>query len=70
MYVCCCHAVVESQVREAIAGGTDTWKKLCNKLKVGTQCGICAIGCKEYFEQELAKFKEAKAKEAKAGTKG
>jgi bacterioferritin-associated ferredoxin len=65
MYVCICHAVTESQVREAIADGTDTWRKLCRRLKVGTQCGTCAIGAKQGFERELAK-----AEEAKAGGKG
>jgi bacterioferritin-associated ferredoxin len=60
MYVCICHAVVERQIREAIAGGTDTWKKLCRDLKVATQCGTCAISAKQYFEQELAKAQKAK----------
>jgi bacterioferritin-associated ferredoxin len=45
MYVCICHAVVERQVREAIANGTDTWKKLSRETKIGTQCGdVCNRG--------------------------
>ncbi|MBS1993408.1 MAG: (2Fe-2S)-binding protein [Cyanobacteria bacterium SZAS LIN-2] len=61
MYMCSCHAVVQSQIVRAIAEGTTTWKQLTRKLKISTQCGICAKSAKQYFEEELAKF-QAQAK--------
>lgn len=54
MYICICNAVNEAAIRKAVKGGITTWKELCKSLHVATQCGICAIGAKAYFEQVLA----------------
>ena len=55
MYICICGAVDERRVREAIAGGTNNWRTLCHELNISQQCGICAKGAKEFFDDELAR---------------
>ena len=47
MYICICNAVNEAAIRKAV-------KELCKSLHVATQCGICALGAKAFFEQVLA----------------
>ncbi|MEY2632756.1 MAG: hypothetical protein RIR00_1410 [Pseudomonadota bacterium] len=42
MYVCICHAVTESKLREAVALGADSLRALRNELGVASQCGKCA----------------------------
>ncbi len=54
MYICICNAVNESAIRKAVKDGITTWKEVCKSLKVATQCGICALGAKAFFEQVLA----------------
>ncbi len=41
MYVCICHAVTDTQIREFFSGGDKTLFDLRRELKVGTQCGRC-----------------------------
>lgn len=42
MYVCICHAVTDSQIREAVAAGHDSLKSLRTHLGVASECGRCA----------------------------
>lgn len=42
MYVCICHAVTDSQIREAALGGARTLKDLRRDLGVTRDCGRCA----------------------------
>ena len=54
MYICICNAVNETAIRKAVVDGTTKWKDLCKSLDVATQCGVCALGAKAFFEQVLA----------------
>ena len=42
MFVCVCHAVTESQVREAASNGIRSLRGLREQLGVASQCGKCA----------------------------
>ena len=41
MYVCLCHAVKDSEVRQAVASGAEDVDKLAELLGVGSGCGSC-----------------------------
>lgn len=64
MYICSCHAVTDSQIKEAVESGTETFRDLCKQLKCCTNCGICAVHAKEIFD-ESAKTKPKKKKKKK-----
>lgn len=53
MYVCICKAVTDSQVREAVDRGCCTMRDLRNELGVATQCGRCAVSCREVLDEAL-----------------
>ena len=41
MFVCVCHAVTDSQVREAIEGGASTREEVTRACGAGGDCGTC-----------------------------
>ncbi|WP_394204350.1 bacterioferritin-associated ferredoxin [Shewanella waksmanii] len=41
MYVCLCHAVTDSQIKEAVSQGDMTLADVKKRLGVGSQCGKC-----------------------------
>ncbi|HEY9681912.1 MAG TPA: (2Fe-2S)-binding protein [Oculatellaceae cyanobacterium] len=53
MYVCCCHAVTDGQIRNAVDGGISRWKDLVHTLHCSTQCGICGKEAKFLFDKFL-----------------
>lgn len=54
MYICSCYAVTDGQIKESVASGTETFRKLCQELKCCTNCGICAVHAKEVFDEARA----------------
>ena len=55
MYVCVCHAVRDTEIRQALAAGAEDVEQLAEQLGVGTGCGSCrehaAALIEEYTEQ-------------------
>lgn len=41
MYICLCHGVNESTIREAVRNGAHTIRELGFQTGCGTQCGSC-----------------------------
>ncbi|MFD9128586.1 bacterioferritin-associated ferredoxin [Kitasatospora sp. NPDC059571] len=41
MYVCMCHAVTETRVKQEIDGGAVTPRQIAQGCKAGTDCGSC-----------------------------
>lgn len=41
MYVCLCHAVTDSAIKEALNKGANSVEDLKNELNVSTRCGCC-----------------------------
>lgn len=51
MYICSCHAVTDGAIKNCVKSGTRTYRGVVKQLKVGTQCGICAVSAKQIFDQ-------------------
>lgn len=47
MYVCICNAVTDRQIKTAVQEGHGTFKKIQQRLAVGTCCGKCESHAKE-----------------------
>lgn len=41
MYVCICHGVTDTQIRNAVCAGACTMRQISQELGVNTQCGKC-----------------------------
>jgi len=50
MYICICHSVRESAIREAAAGGVCKFRELSTALGVGQDCGKCIPAAKKLLE--------------------
>ncbi|HEX4870090.1 MAG TPA: bacterioferritin-associated ferredoxin [Moraxellaceae bacterium] len=53
MYVCICKAVTDTQIRTAVDHGCCSMRDLRNELGVATQCGRCAVACREVLDEAL-----------------
>lgn len=42
MYICLCHGVTDSAIREAVNNGVRTFRELSFSTGCGLQCGSCA----------------------------
>ncbi|MEI7429443.1 MAG: (2Fe-2S)-binding protein [Betaproteobacteria bacterium] len=51
MFVCVCHAVTDSQIREAAKSGARTLKDLRRDLGVASECGQCASCALQCLEE-------------------
>jgi|KBSSwiStaDraftv2_1062776.scaffolds.fasta_scaffold453097_2 bacterioferritin-associated ferredoxin len=51
MYICICHGVTESQIREAVQGGADSLDTLRAELGIGTRCGTCVCAAQSLLEE-------------------
>jgi bacterioferritin-associated ferredoxin len=51
MYVCLCHGVTDSEIREAADSGVSSMRQLGKELGVGTQCGRCACTAREILRE-------------------
>lgn len=53
MYICLCHGVTESAIRNAVQEGADTFRQLSFMTGCGTQCGSCASQARTLLRQYL-----------------
>jgi bacterioferritin-associated ferredoxin len=58
MYVCLCKGLTDSDIRDAVASGTTSFKELRLSTGVSSGCGTCAGMAKTVFENA----KEASSK--------
>ncbi|WP_137939688.1 bacterioferritin-associated ferredoxin [Chitinivorax sp. B] len=58
MYVCICHAVTDTHIRQAVEGGCCSMRDLRNELNVATQCGRCACHAREVLRESLHQIAE------------
>jgi bacterioferritin-associated ferredoxin len=54
MYVCLCHGVTDSQIREAVCQGAGSMRKLREELGVASNCGRCAQYAKQVLNDTLS----------------
>ena len=59
MYICICHGVTDSTIKDAIDNGAHTMKSLATELNVGTQCGQCTCSTKRILNSQLMQIAEA-----------
>lgn len=54
MYVCLCHGVTDSDIRQCVrAKGTCTMRELSRELGVATQCGKCGRCARQLLAEAL-----------------
>jgi bacterioferritin-associated ferredoxin len=53
MYVCLCHGVTETAIREAVCEGVRTLRELSFKTGCGTRCGSCATMARTLLHEQL-----------------
>jgi bacterioferritin-associated ferredoxin len=53
MYVCVCHAVTDSAIRQAVDNGVNTFRDLSFRTGCGTQCGSCVKLAREVMDEAL-----------------
>lgn len=58
MFVCVCHAVTDTQIREAVENGCCSMRDLRNELNVATQCGRCACHARDLLHTTLLQIQE------------
>jgi bacterioferritin-associated ferredoxin len=51
MYICICHGVTESQIREAVQAGAGDMDTLSAELGIGTRCGTCVCATQSLLEE-------------------
>jgi len=54
MYICICHAVNDSAIRETVKEGVSSFRDLSARTGCGTQCGSCVKLAREVMDQALA----------------
>lgn len=54
MYVCVCHAVTETHIRQAAEAGVTSFTELQQRLAIATGCGSCESCAREVFERARA----------------
>lgn len=53
MYVCLCHAITDTQIKQAVSQGDTSLKDVRKRLGVGDQCGKCTRMAAIIIEQQL-----------------
>jgi len=56
MYICICHAVTDSAIRQAAESGVRTMAELRLKTGCGSQCGSCTTTAKELLTEFNTEF--------------
>lgn len=60
-YLCPCLKITKKDIKETIAGGADSFKKVKKKTGVSLKCGHCECRVKKYAKKQLKKQSEKKA---------
>jgi len=58
VYVCVCHAVTDSQVRQAVHNGVTLMRELREELNVASSCGRCACCACDILRNTLKEIGE------------
>ncbi|WP_394389288.1 bacterioferritin-associated ferredoxin [Shewanella woodyi] len=53
MYVCLCHAVTDTQIKEAVSQGDSSLNDVKKRLGVGDQCGKCVKMATQIIQRQL-----------------
>lgn len=53
MYVCLCKGVTDSQIRDAVNGGAESFREVKNQLGAATGCGKCACDVRDLVKATL-----------------
>jgi bacterioferritin-associated ferredoxin len=53
MYICICHAVTDSAIREAVNDGVKSFRQLSFETGCGTQCGSCVGQARQIMDETL-----------------
>lgn len=53
MYICVCHAVTETTIRQAVRKGAHNLQDISFQTGAGTQCGSCVRQAREIIAGEL-----------------
>jgi bacterioferritin-associated ferredoxin len=54
MYICVCHAVTDSAIRQAVNEGANTFRDLSFRTGCGSQCGSCVQIAREVMDEALS----------------
>ena len=54
MYVCLCRGITDQDIKNAIAGGAESFREIREQLDLATCCGRCAPEAKSIINDELA----------------
>ncbi|WP_328286793.1 bacterioferritin-associated ferredoxin [Teredinibacter purpureus] len=54
MYVCLCKGIKDSEIRDAVDNGANSFQDVQKQLGVATQCGKCACLASEIIAQTLS----------------
>jgi bacterioferritin-associated ferredoxin len=63
MYICICHAVTDSTIRQAVRRGASSFRELSFDTGCGTQCGSCVSQVREVMSGALAELGLAASQE-------
>ncbi len=53
MYVCICHAITESEIREAVERGARSLCEVQSSLPVAGCCGRCEAAARDVVDRQL-----------------
>lgn len=56
MYICVCHAVTDSQIRDLVDQGATSLSQVQCKVPVAGCCGRCEPTAREVIDEHLAKL--------------
>ncbi|GAA5215734.1 (2Fe-2S)-binding protein [Corallincola platygyrae] len=59
MFVCICHGITDTQLKQAVADGAERLADVKRSLGVATQCGNCACKAKQVIQVALDDQAEA-----------
>lgn len=54
MYVCLCHAITDTQIKEAVSQGDMSLADVKKRLGVAAQCGKCAKMATQIIQKQVA----------------
>ncbi|MDB2387210.1 bacterioferritin-associated ferredoxin [Shewanella sp.] len=53
MYVCLCHAITDTQIKEAVSQGDTSIAQVKKRLGVGDQCGKCVTMASQIIQRQV-----------------
>ena len=54
MYICLCHAITDTQIKEAVSQGDMSLADVKKRLGVADQCGKCAKMATQIIQKQVA----------------